>query len=414
MKKLLLVSFLLLFPLLCRADFDLGKWRYYKDIEEAGPGTVRFDLDDQVYDKTNYDYGDLRVIDSENRETPFILSASQPSYIANTYAPTLLNSSFIAGVNSSAILDFGENPPEVNRLTINTGAENFQRNVSIYGSQTNGNWRTIKTDAYIFDFTDRRASFQSSNTTIDFPKSVFRYLKIVIDDSENAPVEIASVTANLKSKLEAEAKERTPDWHVEENPNSQTTLVFIDLGAAGIPSNKAALDVTDKNFNRSVTIFGSNDNETWRGLDQDNIFRIQTAKFQGEKLELNYRETNDRYLKLVVQNYDDQPIEITGLKVYSINRRITYLADENHSYRLYYGSPKAKTPQYDLKSYIQYLDLDNARTAALSSFKYNTDYVDPAMPRITPKSETVPYLLSGALMVATVILLFLVFRFFRK
>ena len=205
-----------------------------------------------------------------------------------------MNSSFRLGENSSAILDFGANPPEVSRLTIKTPAENFQSNVTIYGSDSPDGWRVIKSGAYIYSYTDRRADFRSQNTTIDFPLSIFRYLRLEIEDTANNPVEISSVTVDKQIRQEAKERMIAPVWKSEEDRTEKITVLYLDLGAAGIPTYKIKLAVPETNFNRSVSVWGSYDNGRWRQVGQSYIFRYNTAKFKGENLELVYQEATER------------------------------------------------------------------------------------------------------------------------
>src|SRR3989339_1240630 len=193
MKKIILLLPLILSPIVCRADFDPAQWRYHKDLTNTGAGLVRFSIDDQIFAGTEKDLRDLRIIDNDGRETPFELVLGKIPGQSMTLSPKMINNSYRPDEVSSVILDFGDNFQGVNRLLINTATENFQRNVTIFGSDDMNTWSILKDRAYVYDYTDRRGGLKSRNTTLDFPESLFRYLKIEIADEDKRPVRIDSV-----------------------------------------------------------------------------------------------------------------------------------------------------------------------------------------------------------------------------
>lgn len=413
MRKLFFLALVMLFPVICQAGFDAGKWQYYKSIEKgANSGLIRLSLDDEIFSGANKDLSDLRIVDNNGVETPYKMMVGKDSVKAETYQPKILNNSFAAGQYTTAILDFGQRGTAVNQLTIRTNSENFQRNVTVYGSDDRSDWKVIKNDAYIYDYTDKRGNIKSNNLTVSFPESIYRYLKIEIADSENDPVKINSVEAVNFIKEYSRELERKPVFTVNQDTKERVTEMILDLGARGIPTNKIAISASDKNFNRSLMIFAGNNNADWKLIANSYIFRYQTDRFTGSNLLIDVPEVNDRYIKVVIINKDDQPLSGLSANTFSTYREVIFQA-ENQDYRVYFGNAKADQPEYDLEKYFQYLDIANARYGTLSKQQANNAYVPEKIPE-KPLTERMPYLMPAALVFACLILLLLVYQFFRK
>lgn len=410
MKKtfLLLAIFL---PSLAFAAFSSADWVYYKDISNANGDIVKFLLDEEIFAGAKGDLSDLRVATTDGRETPYKLLVERNENSVTPVALKITNNSYVKGVSSSAILEVPQGKI-INRLHISTADKNFRRNVKVYGSADQKEWSTVLDNGYIYDYTDIKGNFHSQDTTVDFPDSTFAYLKLEISDDEGSPIKIASVEVSEQVKKAAREVARTPVFTKTEDPEHKETIILADALQRGIPIMKATIAAKGENFNRSVFIYSGNGDDKWNFLGQEYIFRYQTPRFSGEKLSVQFPETNDRYLKIVIQNKDDAPLSITGIKTFATYREVMFQAEAGILYRVYYGNKKAKTPEYDFEKYFQYLDISTASNATLSPQKNNEQYVAPIEPK-KPVSERYPHLLSGALVFAGFILLLLIYKFLK-
>lgn len=417
MKKIFVFSaiFFLSFSSVCFSDFDFSKWKYYKNISDTKEGLSKIILDDEIFSNSAKGLSDLRIIDGENREVPFKLASGNEHSQKEQVPVKMINNSFIPRESSQVILDLGVNGSITNNLVINTSSENFQRNVKIFGSNEIERWNILKDNGYIYDFTDRKANFKSQNTEVSFPDSAFRYIKVEIDDEDGNPVKINSVLTNKIVKEKKQEYERHPQIESSENSSKKFTEIIADLGASGIPANSINIDSKNVNFNRAVLVYSGNEkNENnWTYLGQGYIFRYNTPKFTGENMKVHFSESNRRFIKVEIINKDDSPLEISGLSTFSIYREIIFQSSVSKSYRLFYGNQRANYPQYDLEKYFQYLEPDKAVSVKMTSQKNNSEYVAEKDPE-KPLSERIPYLLSGILTLASLVLIFLVYRFLKK
>lgn len=399
----------------CWANFDISNWKYYKDILGAEGNLAKVTLDDDTFSNSTKDLFDVRIIDGENREVPFKLVSGKESFKSDRVSVKMINNSYVPGQSSQVILDLGNPGNLVNNLTINTSSENFQRNVKVYGSNDMTAWNVLKDNGYIYDFTDKKANFKSQNTQIKFSDSAYHYIKIEIADDGGNPVKINSVETSDTIEEDTRGYERHPQFKLIEKTDKKITEMIVDLGVSGIPTDRISIKSKNINFNRTILIHASNDENTnnWDYLGQSYIFRYNTPKFIGENLTVNFSETNKRFIRLEVINRDDASLSISDITSFSIYREIIFQSNAGEKYRLFYGNSKADYPQYDLEKYFQYLEPSKATVAKISNQKDNPNFIPEKEP-VKPLTERIPYLLSGILTLTSLFLIFFVFKFLKK
>ncbi|QQR79144.1 MAG: DUF3999 family protein [Candidatus Moraniibacteriota bacterium] len=406
------VGVLLSLPSVASADFRLSDWLSTKELTVQSPGLVRFAIDDEVFSGSKSDLSDLRIISPEGKEVPYKLSAARVTTEVQSLAFPISNNSSVPGESTSVIIDTSQAGP-INELSIRTASRNFQRNVTVYGSDDRTSWRVLRENAYIYDYLDGRGNFHATGTTISIPTSTFASLKIVIDDPKGSPVVILGVTGRQTKTVSAREVFRELPYQMDKDAESQESMIVIDEGSEGIPASRVKLEIDEKNFNRSVIVESGDDRVTWRRLGQDYIFRYATPRFFGEKTEVTFPETFDRYLRLRILDYDDQSLTLGTLRLASLYREVVFEAKQAGIFSVYFGNPGAHRPVYDFEQYVAYLDPSSA-TEAVSGARYvNAAYVAPVAPPL-PFSERYPYLLPGALILFVASLTLIMLRFIRN
>jgi len=411
-----ILFFSLLFISCVFADYNPEKWQYFKDIKigsaPASGDLIEVALDQDAFNNAKNDLSDLRIINAKGDETAYKLVIEKGTFSQkNIYPIKILNNSFVPGQYNLFVIDFGQSGFLNSGLKILTASENFRRQVEISGSNDMQNWNVLKTDGYIYDYTDRRASFKAQNTTVDYPENTYRYLHVKIFMGGEASLTINTVQVSRISVSAIKETVLAPKYDTYEQ--NRVSGVIIDLEKKGWPTSSILLNSPDGNFNREVVVYESNDRNNWRLLGQGYIFSYNTPKFKGANLSLVYTESNSRYLKVEIYNGDNRPISITGLSVKAILRNIVFQYEPVTSYRLYYGNNQARFPEYDIEKFFAYLDTGRYTNAALSAEKKNPLF-KPEIPPKLPLSERIPFLLPSVLILAVLILGFFVFRFFKQ
>ncbi len=402
------------------AAFNQTEWQFKKDISVRSinqPSYVKISLDKDVYAGSS-NLNDLRVISGAGDEVPYQLVEQQNTLNARYYASNVLNNS-IRGGKGMFIVDLGKPGLVHNRINISTGSTNFKKPVSVYASDSllsidDPSWRLLTQNQYIYNFSDRELGFNAGSGEVAYPKSTSRYLRIVIGEGEGEIVSVDNARVYAYEVVAGDQDTITASATITQNTEAKSTEALIDLGAAGIPTHALELASNDKNFNRRVVIQGSNDGSNWALLNQGYIFNVQTALFSGSQLSLQYPESYNRYIRVVIFNEDNKPINLsTRVLVKSTVRNVIFEAAPAQQYSLYYGNSGAPAPLYDLARLFQYIDTGTIVKSSLGNSQQNSAYVTPPPPKV-PFTEQYPFLLNILLVVLVALIGGLVVFYVRK
>jgi len=418
LKKFLLgtIYFIFLFLIfnLVFADFDIKKWKYQKEIKVKNifsPTYVLLPLDNQVFENANPNLSDIRIIADDKEEIPFKLLIEKEYYQKEFYPAKILNLGFIPAKYQSFIVDLQKEGILHNQIKILTTSKNFKREVVIEGSNDQENWFVLNDKGKIYDYSPPLYEFVQRKTTINYPESTYRYLKVKIILKGENPLKIVGVEVYKIEKKPAKKvnySAKIIDKGV--NEKYKTSFIIVDLKHKGLPSNSLKIKTSDFNFSREIALEGSNDKKTWKVIKhRDIIFSFSTPKFTGSKLEIDYPESNFRYLKLTIFNKDNKPINITGVSVSGILRKLLFKYEPSKTYKLYYGNSKAYYPEYDIEALFPYLEIKGLSQATLGN-QIKNPLFEKISPPPSPFTERYPWLLPLVLIIIVLILLWLIIR----
>ncbi len=403
-KKLLISISLLSFIVstVAWADFDIAVWQYEKainvDPQLTSPTYVELTFDGEVFSHASSGLRDLRIIDSAGDEVPYKVFLERGSLERESYPVQIINNSFVPGEYTFLIAYLGEGGAIHNHLTLITPSVNFRQEVTIEGSNDQEQWFTLTDTGHIYDYSPPKFEFKKHVTTIAYPESTFKYLRVTIfNRGENRVVVSRAEAYRTVKTLAKEATYPLAIIERGEDQEKRTSFAVLDLGSSGLPSNRLLLSIPEVNFSRDVALEGSNDKENWKVVEfRDVIFSFVTPKFTGSKFEITYPESNYRYYRLTVFNRDDKPITIAGAQASGLLRKLIFEYDPQKEYKLYYGNSHARYPQYDIEALFPYLDIAALPKASLSAETSNLGFQVP-LPRDVPLTERLPWLLPSIL-----------------
>ena len=117
---------------------------------------------------------------------------------------------------------------------------------------------------------------------------------------------------------------------------------------------------------------------------------------------------------LTIENYDDQPIDVTGATATGLVRRVVLPLTGRAPYKVYFGAPKSKAPRYDLAHRMRYIQTRALPRLSLGPRMANPSYRKPVAPKpVEPWSERHPALLwvvMGAVIAALALLIYNLMR----
>ncbi len=405
------------------ADFTPSVWKYEKSIESGSTNGdteyLKVNLDKEVSVNANSDLSDLRVIGNGTQETPYQLVVENET-VRNEYFNSQMRDLSVKAQNTMFILDLGASGHLHDHLSIMSTSKNFKHSVSVYAADmplahADSGWRLLTDRGYIYNFSDRTSGFDAGSGEVFYPESTSRYLRVVIGAGEGEAVTVSDAKVYQLSRKESQEEVMQLPLLIAENQKYKSTELTLDLGGEGIPTHEVTLAVKEtKNFNRRATVEGSNDAKTWSALGDRYVFSLETPLFSGTQLTLAYPETRMRYIRVLIWNEDNTPIEWErSATVKSIVRAVVFAPEINKSYALYYGNEKAATPHYDLARFFQYIESAALAHASLAAQVANPTYTPPPPPTV-PYTEKKKGILNGALVMLVAVVTFLIISYLKK
>jgi hypothetical protein len=349
---------------------DLIQWKYQAAVTvEDGTGQYcKLALTPDIYNAARGDLGDIRLVDVDGEQIPYVLAKPKDITKRQKYRPVMINRSTGADKAAMITLDFGKQVIK-NSIEVETAGNNFRRVVKVEGSNDNTNFFTLVEHAYVF-----AVSFDRRFEQIDLPANDYRYLRIAVlpmATEEKAPV-INEVRAFKigESFAERQPVETALIEHSEDEKNNSSIYIY-DLAYCRLPVSEIELDIADDSFYRYVTVEGrdaekrkikidSEDNRQrfkevevrWQRIINDTIYRYTAADGQKREsliLRIPSGRRVYRYIRIAIKNYDDRPVIVNSASANMIAHKIVFENKDNAAPVLYVGSESARAPQYDLE-----------------------------------------------------------------
>lgn len=379
-------------------------WRYSRPIEvsdNTGPAKVSVPLN--LYARLDEGFGDLRIVDEVGKEIPFLLHDNNVRAPIEKHTATIRENSFVPAQYTQLVIDTGDRTTFHNAIEIHTPQTDFINWVEIAASDDARTWRIVKDRAPISSFS--KENFVGSRL-VHYSDNNARFLRVrIFATSRQFPVSSADV---LFSR-EFQEPVRTPlpsQFTADPTAPATSSRWIADLGSGSFPVSGVVIETSQPAFFRIVHMETSEDGQEWQNYFTGQIYRYKEGDKEAESLRVFSHETwHQRFWRIEVINGNDAPLAGAQPTLLTIPYFILFYPQPRHSYRLIYGNPAAKLPQYDLLRTFDIHAEPNAKIAGLSEEEATANYLDPR-----PYTERHPDLLWFALVIAVVLLAFVAFR----
>ncbi len=364
-------------------------FRYSRGLKvPAEAKQAYFVVDRTMWEHMRADLGDMRLYD-RSTELPYVLSIQRGG--ANTQqTPAKL---YDLG-ESAAKTSFKLEAPvaEYDTIALDLKSKNFVTQATVEAGDKGSDWSNLAT-ATIFDFTDEKLG-RNFEIRLRAPAR-FKYLRITIADRIAAK--------DVSGASMAFEQVRQPSWlalpEQPTNTQSGSETIFEWDASDKVPLDRVEIDVADPglNFSRSASLEDAEHRVVAAGeLKRIHLKRLG-REIDREELGLTLPvDSRSKHYRLKIQNGDDRPLPITGVRALSYERRVYFDPQGQSELTLYFGDEKTSTPSYD---YARFFEADaSAVRADLGPSSANAVY--KGRPDDRPWSERNKWLLWVVLIVA--------------
>ena len=168
-----------------------SEWKKWRDIvssgKQSGEGYALVELDPKVFDRSNEDLSDLRMVDQDGNTSPYlILEIERKSPLKRL--PVTIDDQGVIGQASEWIVDLGYRFVPSSRIEFLPSINNFHRRFEIARSNDRKNWVNLG-DGELIDIKIGRSKRQQLNLNYDEVHA--RYLRIRVFNQDDQPFKLA-------------------------------------------------------------------------------------------------------------------------------------------------------------------------------------------------------------------------------
>lgn len=298
----------------------------------------RIVLSPEVIAKSNATLSDIRVLDEEGKEQPYIIKAAAPVFKEASFIEFPIISKEREADKQAHVVVKNTQTSVINHLLLFIKNTEAKRNVTISGSEDQTKWYVIKENIALDNYY-QEGNGESFIQSVAFPSIHYQYFKITILGKDILPVDILKAGIYNETKLPGTYNELpTPAMNPRDSSDKKSYIHLsfndtylvdkLDLSVDGAKFYKRAISIYPGSLNNSTAI-----NYTLSSNEE--------ASFPvGFKV---------KELWLVIDNEDNPPLKITNISAGQLNKYLLCHLEKGKSYSLVFGDSTAKIPNYDLQ-----------------------------------------------------------------
>ncbi len=338
-----IISLLIIFSSGALYALTRNQWQFRQTIEVSAPGLVQVNLPAETINIARPDLSDLRIVDADAREVPFLIDQPLPR-AESTIRPKDFHAEIISA--GTRLLITTSTDLIIAGITVETPVEgSFIKSVRVEGSRDQKKWRTLISGDPVFSMGNGAAKLR-----VQFPEGKWQFLRVVVDDSRTPPVPWTG--ARLIIADSPAPTEPVPVTIKSRDENPGMTRLGLDLGAANLRIASIQIGTSEPVFTRAVTVAApelSEEKLHEQTLSSGVLYRVDLNGKIEARLDIPIeKQVYGRELVLLIDNGDSPPLLISEVRAERRMMRLLFFAPAAGSYSLLSGNSQCDPPRYDL------------------------------------------------------------------
>lgn len=268
-------------------------------------------------------YTDYRIYQDNKTEVPYLLRKESFQYdISSIKSFDVIENRQVTNGTSSFIFS-NTTGQAIDRFTLMVKNSWVQKNMNVTGSNDLKQWYGLRPDFV----------FNPADPEVDLPPTDYKYIRLLINDSNNAPLNITAA-----GQLINEQKFNTP---IPVSYSSRTISNIAHSTETGIQIVFPGKYVIDK-LSFTITAHSFYKRQAWVNGES---FTLTSG--QPNEVVLSHEIKTDT-LMIRIENEDNPPLGIDDVQIWQLPRYLTAYLEQGHSYLILTGNPALTAPKYDL------------------------------------------------------------------
>ncbi len=348
--------------ILCFLPIVAWAQRYAADAELSKVDRAAFytvPLPPSITSLATANLANVRIVDEQNKEVPYISKQEDPSASRVVFEGYEFKASLEKNCCTRLILS-NKDRDTINNLLLRVRNADVVKFGTLQGSDDQKTWYALKDRFQLGRFDSQSDVAQLS--VLDFPRSNYLYFQLLLDDSTSAPVNITAMGRNRVDVTWGTYVEVPDVSFVAGDSSDHHTWVRIQVPGSDSVSgqfiDRLTFDVAGPAFyfreaellEKYTWYSHKKQYSAWRTIASSSLVSRQQATVPvGVKT---------RELVLKIDNGDNPPLKITGVRAFQLKRSLVTWLEAGHQYRVAIGGDTLDLPRYDLSHFSESIPKD--------------------------------------------------------
>lgn len=314
-------------------------------VERDGYYTIV--LSPEVVGRSREDLSDLRLLDSSGKEVAYLIER-EPTMYERTWMRSykLLRNERI---KRTTIIEMeADSAAMVDELLVRVRNARVSKRARITGSDDRADWYMIQDECLAVGEGDGETSVLRF---VDLPLSDYRYYRIVLDDSMSAPVQVLDLGHSARARSEGQY---TPIDGLEFSRTEDRSTTRIALhGGSPFSADRLVFDIRSDvpfrrqgRFTRHVRYTTRERKREVIRTTEEQLGDFSLTRTSRGKVTAPGNITDTLFV--LIENGNDQPLDITGIRAFQLERRVIAKLNAGGRYTITTADAKAHMPRYDI------------------------------------------------------------------
>ncbi len=344
MKVIYTLTFLLFFSSGFAQIFDYES--VLKTVDSNG--YYKIFLPPQITSKLNADFTDIRIINAQEKEVPFIKIVDKKIETQKYHHFKILEKKYRAVKGYTKIAIHNPRKEDITNICLIVNNPQLQKTIKLAGSNDKKHWFEI----HDFSFQPNLAEVENIELRlIDFPITTYEYYELKIYAPENIEIEVIKAfyydisIKNIKYTTVGKPKVQQND-----SLEQKVSIIEVDFEEPQYIDQLTFEFADSTYFLRKVEIYEPKKRrekkvrmEFFNQLSSD--FFISSNRIN--KLQLANHKVEKLFLRIYNQN--DNPLKIKSVRGYQLKHYLCASLDSGQQYKLQFGNLSIGAPMYDLR-----------------------------------------------------------------
>lgn len=302
-------------------------------------------LTPEITGKLNSDYGDIRLYDSTGSEIPFIQYSEKPILYKQMFKEyEIIKKEHKYDYTRLVIHNPKKN--EITNFSLVIKNADVRKWLTLNASDNQKEWYALKEHYYFQSFYNEDSV--SEIRILNFPKSNYEYYELLISDYYDNPINILkagyydwSVSIGKYSQIN--------NVKISQTDSLKQSIVKISFAQQQY-IDKLQIEIDGPEFYFRDAVISVAKKINVKGESKLCYEEIKPAKITSNSENIiAFSGFPAKELYLIIQNYDDKPLNIKTVNAYQLNHYLTANLKDGETYLLKFGNEKLRLPVYDLK-----------------------------------------------------------------